>query len=61
MVLLTKIKTKSDLIEVINILRKEMIHIGTHEGLTSEKTIKISQKLDIYIAKYQALKILEKI
>lgn len=53
MVLLTKIKCKSDLMETIDVLRKEMIHIGTHEGLSSENTIKVSQKLDIFIAKYQ--------
>lgn len=40
----------------IEFLRNEMIMIGLKEGLSSEKTISISQKLDCYIAKYQAQK-----
>jgi hypothetical protein len=45
-----------DLLKQIEFLRKEMISVGIQEGLTSEKTLIISQKLDIIIAKYQALK-----
>lgn len=41
--------------KLIETLRDEMIRIGIHEGLTSEKTIAISQELDIYIAKYQGI------
>jgi hypothetical protein len=36
----------------IEILREEMVMIGLNEGLSSEKTIKVSQKLDHYIAIY---------
>jgi hypothetical protein len=36
----------------IEILRDEMYLIGLSHGLSSEQTIKISQKLDIYIAIY---------
>ncbi|MEH7252870.1 aspartyl-phosphate phosphatase Spo0E family protein [Neobacillus niacini] len=33
-------------------LREEMVTTGLSEGLSSEQTIKISQKLDHYIAIY---------
>jgi hypothetical protein len=39
----------------IESLRKEMIRIGIQEGLTSERTIKISQEIDYYILKYQSI------
>ena len=44
---------KSDLMKTIEYLRAEMIRIGIKEGLHNEKTIKISQMLDTYIAQYQ--------
>lgn len=40
----------------IESLRNEMIRIGIQEGLTSRRTIEISQKLDVYITQYQELK-----
>lgn len=46
---------ESKLAETIESLRKEMILIGTKEGLSSPKTIAISQKLDGFIAKYHSL------
>lgn len=55
MFLLSIIDEVSYLAKTIESLRNEMIKIGIQEGLTSEKTIAISQLLDIYIAKYQAL------
>lgn len=42
-----------DLLKTIKFLRKEMIRVGIQEGLTSEKALNISRKLDIYILKYQ--------
>ena len=45
-----------DLLKTIKFLRKEMIRVGIQEGLTSEKTLNISRKLDIYITKYQSMK-----
>jgi hypothetical protein len=39
----------------IESLRKEMIRIGIQEGLTSKRTVQISQKLDKYISKYQKM------
>ncbi|OLS38527.1 aspartyl-phosphate phosphatase Spo0E family protein [Bacillus sp. MRMR6] len=39
----------------IEILREEMIHSGLSKGLNNEQTIKISQKLDSYIALYTAI------
>lgn len=45
-----------NLIKRIEFLRKEMIRVDIQEGLTSEKTLIISRKLDIFIAKYQAQK-----
>jgi hypothetical protein len=39
----------------IESLRNEMIRIGIQEGLTSTRTIQISQKLDMYIAIYQKM------
>lgn len=49
------IYTKSNLLIVIKALRNEMIHTGMKEGLTSEKTLAISQKLDTYISRYQSI------
>lgn len=46
---------KSELLYTIESLRKEMIRISNKEGLTSEKTIEISQKLDSFITRYQAV------
>jgi hypothetical protein len=45
----------NNLLETIESIRKEMIYIGIQEGLTSESTIKLSEKLDTYIAKYQKI------
>ncbi|WHZ00472.1 aspartyl-phosphate phosphatase Spo0E family protein [Neobacillus sp. YX16] len=45
---------QSELIRIIESLRREMIQTGMKEGLTSKNTIKISRKLDEYIVKYQA-------
>ena len=42
-----------NLIKTIKMLQKEMIRVGIKEGLTSEKTLNISRKLDTYILKYQ--------
>jgi hypothetical protein len=39
----------------IESLRNEMIRIGIQEGLTSTRTIQISQKLDAYITIYQKM------
>ena len=44
---------KVNLIMTIESLRAEMIRVGISEGLHNEKTVKISQMLDAYIAKYQ--------
>jgi hypothetical protein len=44
---------KSNLIQIIELLRQEMTETGLKEGLTSKKTIELSQKLDGYITKYQ--------
>jgi hypothetical protein len=46
--------TPYELQNKIETLRKEMINIGLSNGFGSPKTITISQKLDRYIAKYQA-------
>jgi hypothetical protein len=46
-------KKETDLVKIIEFLRAEMIQIGIQEGLTNEKTIRISQKLDTFITKYQ--------
>jgi hypothetical protein len=53
---LQKSSEKSFLENSIESLRKEMIRIGFQEGLTSEKTIRISQELDMLILEYQAEK-----
>ncbi|XJZ26872.1 Spo0E family sporulation regulatory protein-aspartic acid phosphatase [Bacillota bacterium Lsc_1132] len=42
--------------ETINRLQKKLIMIGLQEGLTSEKTIQISEQLDIYIVKLQKIR-----
>ncbi|WP_053362396.1 aspartyl-phosphate phosphatase Spo0E family protein [Bacillus sp. FJAT-27251] len=46
---------KSNLVQSIQLLRQEMIETGLKEGLTSKKTIELSQKLDSFIARYQIL------
>lgn len=51
-----KIHEKAELLKFIESLRKEMICVGIQEGLSSKKTIKISQKLDRYLSIYQTLK-----
>lgn len=43
------------LMVIIKALRNEMILTGMKEGLTSEKTLAISQKLDTYITRYQSI------
>lgn len=55
MVLIPIMAKRTELMYTIRSLREEMIRIGIQEGLTSEKTIKLSQKLDFYISKYQAI------
>ncbi|MED1469193.1 aspartyl-phosphate phosphatase Spo0E family protein [Bacillus salipaludis] len=50
--LLSSSVEKSHLDRVIDSLRKEMIQTGIKEGLTSKKTIALSQKLDEYIARW---------
>jgi hypothetical protein len=44
-----------EIMRTIESLRQEMIQIGIKEGLHSEKTIKISQQLDVFIAQYQSI------
>ena len=56
MIFMPMIDEKSKLEILIETLREEMIRIGIKEGLNSEKTIEISQKLDIYISKYHFLR-----
>ena len=46
---------KCNLIQIIQLLRQEMIETGLKEGLTSKKTIELSQKLDRHITRYQVL------
>ncbi|MDQ0155407.1 aspartyl-phosphate phosphatase Spo0E family protein [Robertmurraya andreesenii] len=41
------------LVNMIETLRKEMIQSGMKEGLSSKKTIELSQLLDQYMLKYQ--------
>jgi hypothetical protein len=56
MILVPIVNEKYELEKTIELLRKEMIHIGLQDGFTSEGTVILSQKLDFYIAKYQTLK-----
>lgn len=46
---------EGNLVTVIETLRKEMIRTGIEEGLASQKTLALSQLLDLYIMKYQEL------
>lgn len=50
---------KNDLLNIIATVREEMIRTGMTEGLTSINTIKLSQRLDEYIARYQAIMLKE--
>ncbi|WP_071392971.1 aspartyl-phosphate phosphatase Spo0E family protein [Bacillus tuaregi] len=50
---------KNDLLKTITTVREEMIRTGMKEGLTSLNTITLSQRLDEYIARYQAILINE--
>lgn len=47
--------TIHELLRTINSLKQEMIQAGIQEGLTSNKTVELSQKLDKYIALYQVV------
>ncbi|WP_071392934.1 aspartyl-phosphate phosphatase Spo0E family protein [Bacillus tuaregi] len=48
---------KKDLINTIDSIREKMIQAGMQEGLASMRTIALSQTLDEYITKYQAIKL----
>jgi hypothetical protein len=48
--------TPNELQNKIEKLRKEMIVLGLRNGFGSPQTINVSQKLDNYIAKFQASK-----
>ncbi|WP_394237249.1 Spo0E family sporulation regulatory protein-aspartic acid phosphatase [Niallia oryzisoli] len=50
---------KNDLMNIITTIREEMIRTGMREGLTSTNTITLSQRLDEYIARYQAIMLKE--
>ena len=52
----TQTKDNMDQLKLdIEFLRNEMIRVGTEEGLTSQRTLQISEELDRYITKYQLL------
>lgn len=59
MCLLPSISEDRKLINKIESLRMEMITIGLKEGLGSNNTIAISQKLDKYIEKYQNISLVK--
>lgn len=48
-----KLLIMTALLNNIQILRDRLIHEGMREGLSSEKTILLSQELDEYISLYQ--------
>ncbi|SDL95055.1 aspartyl-phosphate phosphatase Spo0E family protein [Bacillus sp. OK048] len=56
MIITTTDQKEYELLKKIEFLRKEMINAGTHHGLTSQETINVSQKLDIYIKSYLFMK-----
>lgn len=43
------------LLVIIDMLRNQMIHTGLEEGLSSKKTIELSEKLDHYLMQYQRI------
>jgi hypothetical protein len=47
---------RSGVDRTIESLREELINSGMQVGFTHEKTLELSQKLDSFIAKYQASK-----
>ncbi|MBT2659216.1 aspartyl-phosphate phosphatase Spo0E family protein [Bacillus sp. ISL-18] len=51
----SKCVEKSNLIQMIELLRQELTETGLKEGFTSKKTIELSQKLDSFITRYQGL------
>lgn len=52
---MTVLYNQKCLVNKIEHLRHEMIESGIKEGLSSEKTIELSQLLDHYVLKYQQL------
>lgn len=56
MIITTTDEKEFDVLKKIEFLRKEMIHAGIHQGLTSEETLNVSRKLDIYIKRYLYMK-----
>jgi hypothetical protein len=51
-----KLLIKTALLNYIRLLRERLIEEGLKEGLSSEKTILLSQELDEYIYLYQVFK-----
>ena len=47
---------RSGVDRTIESLREELINSGMQVGFTHEKTLELSQKLDFFIARYQASK-----
>ena len=47
---------RSGVDRTIESLREELINSGMQVGFTHEKTLELSQKLDSFIARYQASK-----
>lgn len=47
--------TENNLEYKIESIRKEMIQTGIKEGLSSKKTIELSQLLDYYVLQYQQM------
>lgn len=52
---MTALYNQKSLVDKIEHLRNEMIKSGITEGLSSKKTIELSQLLDQYVLKYQQL------
>ncbi|MFD1706574.1 aspartyl-phosphate phosphatase Spo0E family protein [Siminovitchia sediminis] len=51
----TLYKTKQTLQKEINALRREMIMTGMTKGLSSKKTVEVSQKLDHILNQYELI------
>lgn len=58
MIISNLVQNRNELENQIELLRNEMVLVGLQEGLSSEHTILISQKLDRYIALFLEINVI---
>lgn len=54
--LLLDLMSTDELYETIELLRKKLFENASNKGFSDERTIAISQTLDLYLSRYEKLK-----